>query len=64
MIVGALLVRNEADHYLAQVLKHNEPFYDKLVVVDDSSTDNTRDVCRLFGAEITRLDDKGTYRDD
>ena len=57
MIVGGLLVRNEADRYLARVLEHNAPFYDKLVVVDDASTDNTRDICRLFDAEITRLDE-------
>jgi len=44
-IVGALLARNEADRYLEEVLENANEYCDELIVVDDNSEDNTRDVC-------------------
>ncbi|KJS21271.1 MAG: glycosyl transferase [Clostridiaceae bacterium BRH_c20a] len=42
----AMLVRNEADRYLPQVLKHIIQYIDEAVILDDASEDNTVDVCR------------------
>lgn len=48
MIVGALLVRNEAapDRYLRQTLANMARYCDAIVVVDDHSTDDTKAVCQ------------------
>lgn len=48
MIVGALLVRNEAasDRYLRRTLANLAHFCDGIVVVDDHSTDDTRAICQ------------------
>jgi len=42
----AMLVRNEADRYLTQVLKHAAQYIDEAVILDDASEDNTVEVCR------------------
>ncbi len=59
MIVGALLVRNEADRYLARVLTAMRPFCDAIVALDDGSTDATADVCRAHGCDVTTADSAG-----
>jgi glycosyltransferase involved in cell wall biosynthesis len=52
--VGALLVRNEAgpDRYLRRVLANVSRFCDKIVVLDDDSTDDTVAVCMAAGAHV------------
>lgn len=42
----AMLVRNEANRYLPQVLKHTLEYIDEAVILDDASEDNTLEVCR------------------
>ena len=46
-IVGALLARNEAapDRYLRRALSNAAQFCDRIVVVDDGSTDDTAQIC-------------------
>jgi hypothetical protein len=55
--VGALLVRNEAapDRYLKRVLKNAAEFCDAIVVLDDNSTDATRDIC-LAAPHVVQVD--------
>lgn len=52
MIIGAMLVKNEAGRWLRTVLEQMKAVCDRIVVVDDRSTDNTRDICREYGADV------------
>ena len=58
-IVGAILARNEADRYLEEVLTDVARFCDEIVVVDDDSADNTRDICGRWAAVHHAKDDSG-----
>lgn len=48
----AMLVRNEADRYLPQVLKHAVEYIDEAVILDDASEDNTVEVCQNILKDI------------
>jgi glycosyltransferase involved in cell wall biosynthesis len=50
--VAALLVKNEADRYLRECLDALRPLCDKILVLDDGSTDDSRGVARACGAEV------------
>ena len=58
-IVGALLARNEEGRYLEEVLTDVARFCDEIVVVDDDSADNTRDICGRWAAVHHAKDDSG-----
>lgn len=47
-ITLAMVVKNEADRYLPEVLKIASKIVDKAVIIDDASTDNTREVFESF----------------
>ncbi|KKK79828.1 hypothetical protein LCGC14_2829600, partial [marine sediment metagenome] len=51
-IVGAILARNEEGRYLEETLTDVARFCDEIVVVDDGSTDGTRELCQSFGARV------------
>lgn len=53
-LITALLVRNEAgvDRYFTRVLATCQRFSDRILVLDDQSTDETADVARSFGADV------------
>lgn len=52
MIVGAMIARNEADRYLAVTLESMWRICDKILVLDDGSTDDTALVSRSLGCEV------------
>lgn len=53
MLIGACLARNESARYLRRVLTNAASFCDKIVLLDDGSIDDTVEVARSFGAEVT-----------
>lgn len=57
-MIAALLTRNEADRYLAATLASIQPHADRILVLDDGSTDGTPDLARDMGCEVrTRTGD-------
>nr|WP_066633818.1 glycosyltransferase family 2 protein [Desulfolucanica intricata] len=59
-ITLAMLVRNEADRYLEQVLKHAAQYIDRAVILDDASDDSTVEVCKqsLKGIPLNLVSNK------
>ncbi len=57
-LVGALLARNEAgeDRYLQRVLRAARTWADEIVVLDDNSLDDTAQVARDMGCDVTTRD--------
>ncbi len=47
---------------IEQVLTRMPPFVDQVIVVDNGSTDRTRDVAQSYGAEVIREDVRGYGR--
>ncbi len=54
MIIGTMLVRNEADRWLTQVLEQINGVCDRLIVLDDASTDATPEICEKYRASVFR----------
>lgn len=52
MLIGCSLVRNEAGRYLEKVLEQMRSVCDRIIVLDDHSTDDTPEICRSYGAEV------------
>jgi glycosyltransferase involved in cell wall biosynthesis len=50
----AMPVHNEAGRYLREVLESAARYADRIVVVDDCSTDESAEVALAFGAEVHR----------
>jgi len=51
MLIGAMLVRNESGRYLERVLEQMVGVCDRLVILDDASTDKTPDICLKIGVK-------------
>lgn len=49
MLIGVMLVKNEEGRYLERVLEQLQSVCDKIIVLDDCSTDNTREICFEIG---------------
>lgn len=50
-IIIGMLVKNEANRWLKECLNALRP-YDRIIVLDDCSEDDTVRICREFGAEV------------
>lgn len=48
----SMLVRNEANRYLPEVLKHAAQYIDEAVILDDASEDNTVELCKNILSQI------------
>jgi glycosyltransferase involved in cell wall biosynthesis len=46
-----MIVKNE-EAYIAQCLSSVDPVVDEMIIVDTGSTDRTRDIARVFGAQV------------
>lgn len=65
MIIASMVLRNEADRYLASCLEWNSQWWDKLFVYDDQSTDATREICSEYtDIVISRPDDVPSFMED
>ncbi len=51
-LAAMMPVYNEAERYLEQVLRHLEIFADRIVILDDCSTDRSGEICRSFDRVI------------
>lgn len=51
-IIGGMLVRNEADRYLKDMCHQMDVICDRVIVVDDCSTDDTVKICREAGFDV------------
>lgn len=52
MIYAMMIVRNEEHRWLKQVLFQLNKLCDKLIIIDDNSTDKTAQICIDAGAEV------------
>jgi glycosyltransferase involved in cell wall biosynthesis len=52
MLIGCSLVKNEEGRYLERVLEQMAKVCDKIIVLDDCSTDDTPEICKAYGAEV------------
>jgi len=53
-IVAQMIVRNEENRYLDPVIPKILDVVDKLIIIDDASTDNTVAICRGFKKTVVR----------
>lgn len=51
-LICQMIVKDEANRYLASVLQKAVQWADKIIIVDDCSTDNTVEICRSFGPKV------------
>jgi hypothetical protein len=50
--VGVILARDEADRYLAATIQSMQPVCDRILLLDDGSTDGTPDLAMDMGCEV------------
>lgn len=55
-VTVASIVRNEAGRFLPSALEAWGAFADRIVVLDDGSTDGTAELCEAAGADVYRQD--------
>jgi hypothetical protein len=60
-LITALLVRNEADKYLERVLTRCLQFSDKVLVLDDGSTDGSERIAWRLGCEVRQRANTGMW---
>lgn len=61
-LITAMIVKDEVDRYLPMVLGKAKEYSDKIVVLDDHSTDNTVEYCEDHGCKVyTTQEDKSIF---
>lgn len=55
-LMANMIVRNEVDNYLEQVLLRLREQVDEIIITDDCSDDETVDLCKDLGAQVTIMD--------
>lgn len=60
-MIGALLVKDEADRYLAATIRSMQPVCEKILVLDDGSTDDTVALAESMGCEVRRRVETGMW---
>jgi len=60
-LVSALLVKDEADRYLRRVIARCQEFSDKVLVLDDGSTDDTARVAKEMGCLVKQRSQPGAW---
>lgn len=55
-IYGLMVVRNEASRYLQAALAHAASYLDRIIIFDDQSDDETREIASEFGDVVIRPD--------
>lgn len=48
----SMVVKNEADRYLARVLREHKNYIDQAVIINDGSTDNSKQICQEILKDI------------
>lgn len=51
-IVGLMVMKNEADRYLADCISHQQAVCDRIIVFDDCSTDDSVKIANDLGCEV------------
>ncbi|MEW6524357.1 MAG: glycosyltransferase [Bacillota bacterium] len=60
-LVAMMPVHNEASRYLGQVLESLEAYVDRIVVLDDASTDETPSLCRSYARVVYHRQPERTF---
>jgi len=63
-LVAGMIVRNEEKRYLKEVLERLSEISDKIVVVDDASTDKTVEICKSFDKVILKRENNHLFEKD
>lgn len=63
-IIGGLLVRNEAQRWLERFLDSYSVLCDKIIVIDDNSTDKTREICNYYTDYIYTTEENLFVKDE
>lgn len=60
-LITAMIMRNEADRYLEEVLTRANEYSDKIVILDDNSTDHSVEKAEFHGAKVYTHDDESLF---
>lgn len=54
MIIGGMLVKNEADRWLIEACEQLVTICGRVIILDDCSTDNTIEICKKYNFDILK----------
>jgi SAM-dependent methyltransferase len=62
-LTAGFLVRNEAHRYLEAALQHARTYADRIVVLDDASTDETPEICARYADVLEIRESSGFHQE-